>query len=232
LVALQVVLSEEARRALATSPWTLTEGATIGGCFLAYATGESGPGHAGDRAWAAAVVCRPVGVATRPPDVIAQVVVEDRVPASYRPGLLAAREGPVLAAAVGALDPVPDVLLVDATGLDHPRGAGLAVHVGWVTAIPTVGVTHRPLVGHGEEPPPVRGASAPVTVGDRVVARRVCTRTGTRAVVAHAGWRTDAETAAAVVLAASTEGARTPVPLQEARRVAREMRSAAEGRRR
>ena len=35
----------------------------------------------------------------------------------------------------------------------------------------------------------------------------------------------------AVVLTASTEGARTPVPLQEARRVAREMRSIAESRR-
>jgi hypothetical protein len=43
-------------------------------------------------------------------------------------------------------------------------------------------------------------------------------------VLAHAGWRTSPETAAAVVLAASTEAARTPVPLQEARRVAREAR--------
>jgi len=43
--------------------------------------------------------------------------------------------------------------------------------------------------------------------------------------VAHAGWRTTAETAAAVVLAASSGAARTPVPLQEARRVAREARS-------
>jgi deoxyribonuclease V len=55
----------------------------------------------------------------------------------------------------------------------------------------------------------------------------VCTRTGARPVVAHAGWRTDVETAVAVALASSTEGARAPVPLQEARRVAREARDIA-----
>jgi hypothetical protein len=49
-------------------------------------------------------------------------------------------------------------------------------------------------------------------------------------VVAHPGWRTDSTTAAAVVLAASTNTARAPVPLGEARRVAREARAIAEGR--
>ena len=57
----------------------------------------------------------------------------------------------------------------------------------------------------------------------------VCTSSGVRPVVAHAGWRTTAETAAAVVLATSSGAARTPVPLQEARRVAREARSLALG---
>jgi deoxyribonuclease V len=61
------------------------------------------------------------------------------------------------------------------------------------------------------------------------VARWVCTRNGVRPVVAHAGWRTDAETAAELVLMASTPASRTPVPLQEARRVAREARALAGG---
>ena len=42
----------------------------------------------------------------------------------------------MLAAAITALDVTPDVLLVDATGSDHPRRAGLAVHLGAVTAHP------------------------------------------------------------------------------------------------
>jgi deoxyribonuclease V len=61
------------------------------------------------------------------------------------------------------------------------------------------------------------------------VARWVCTRDRSRPVLAHAGWRTDAATAARLVLLASTPAARTPVPLQEARRVAREARSLAGG---
>jgi len=117
------------------------------------------------------------------------------------------------------------VLLVDASGLDHPRRAGLALHLGAVTGIPTVGVTRRPLVAEeGELPALVRGASSPVRLAGEVVGHWVCTRTGARPVLAHAGWRTDPDTAAAVVLAASTQAARAPVPLQEARRVAREAR--------
>ena len=247
LIAVQAALAQAAEAASATRPWALPATApSIAGCFVAYATGEAGPGHARDRAWAAAVVWRPVEPAVvarsadrvlrrsggdgprQASDVVAQAVVGGRVPAAYTPGLLALREGPILADAVGALDIRPDVLLVDATGFDHPRRAGLAIHLGRMADLPTVGVTSRPLVAGGAQPALVRGTSTPLFDGDRVVARWLCTRTGARAIVAHAGWRTDPDVAAAVALAASTEGARTPVPLQEARRVAREMRAIAE----
>jgi deoxyribonuclease V len=163
----------------------------------------------------------------RADDVLAQTVAAERVPAPYTPGLLALREGPALAKAVLALELLPDVLLVDATGIDHPRRAGLAVHLGAVTGIATVGVTQRPLVASGPLPELRRGAMTPLRVEDRVVGFWICTKTGARPVVAHAGWRTSAETAVQIVLASSTEDARTPVPLQEARRVAREARALA-----
>jgi deoxyribonuclease V len=162
-------------------------------------------------------------------DVVAQAVAAQRVAASYTPGLLALREGPVLAAAVTALDVTPDVLLVDATGADHPRRAGLALHLGAVTGIPTVGVTQQPLVASAPLPSEFRrGETAPLRLDGRCVGYWVCTHTGARPVVAHAGWRTTPETAARTVLAASTGAARTPVPLQEARRVAREARDLAQ----
>jgi deoxyribonuclease V len=169
------------------------------------------------------------GQPRRADDVVAQAVVAGRVGAAYTPGLLALREGPLLAAAVRALEVAPDVLLVDATGVDHPRGAGLAVHVGASTGISTVGVTRRPLVATGDPPGVRRGAKSPIRIDGRCVGFWVCTRTGARAVVAHAGWRTTPEVAADVVLAASTRAARTPVPLQEARRVAREARASGAG---
>jgi len=249
LVELQCRLASEAEAVLQANPWTLSVGPVIGGCFVAFARGEAGPGKPGDRAWAAAVAWRAddassgrsratdrhlrgalsAGLPRRADDVVAQAVVAQRVAAAYVPGLLALREGPVLAAAVAALDLQPDVLLVDATGLDHPRRAGLAVHLGAVAGIPTVGVTRRLLIASGTLPELQRGALTPVHFGGRCVGFWVCTRTGARAVIAHAGWRTTPETAAQTVLAASTEAARTPVPLQEARRVAREARAFAGG---
>jgi deoxyribonuclease V len=114
--------------------------------------------------------------------------------------------------------------------VDHPRRAGLALHLGAVLGMPTIGVTHRPLLATG--PPPVfeRGASSPLLIGADLVGYWVCTRSGSRPVVAHAGWRTSPETAMLLVLACSSQGARTPAPLGEARRVARETRAVAEGR--
>jgi deoxyribonuclease V len=220
LVALQERLAAAARAATAASERWHGAG-TVGGCFLAYARGEAGPGHPGDHAWAAATV---VDVGGR---TVASVVVAGQVPASYAPGLLALREGPLLASAVGGLARPPDVLLVDATGADHPRHAGLATHLGAVLGVATVGVTHRPLrAGGGDEPGRARGAWTPLVLDGEVVAARVRTRVGAHAVVAHAGWRTTVEDAVAVVLATSTGAARTPAPLQVARTVARTARAA------
>lgn len=246
LRSLQMRLAADADRARSEDPLVLRAEPLLGGCFVAFARGEAGPGHPGDRAWTAAVTWRPTGQVRDEGEALRgrshengprvardteeQVVVSDTVPASYRPGLLAEREGPILERAVRALRAPPDVLLVDATGLDHPRRAGLAIHLGAVLGIPTVGVTHRALRAADPDPPALqRGSSSPVRIGDEVVAYAVRVRDGARPVIAHAGWRTDADLAREVVLLASTQASRTPVPLGEARRVAREARAIASG---
>jgi deoxyribonuclease V len=203
-------LIEEQRRlgALEPAPWRFEPGARIGGVFVCYGRGESGPGQTGDRAWAAA------------DDV---VVVPGRAGAAYEPGLLALREGALLEAAVRALARAPDVLLVDATGRDHPRRAGLALHLGAVLDLPTVGVTHRPLVAEGAWPVDERGACSPLLLEGELIGYWLRTRAGTRPLAVHAAWRTDTDIAAEVVLAASR--ARTPEPLRRARRRAREARA-------
>lgn len=222
LVELQLALARAAEVAVSTAPWRLLPQSLVGGCFVAFARGETGPGKPGDRARAAAVVCRSGRLHG---GLLASSVRAERVPAAYAPGLLALREGRVLAGAVAGLDVWPDVLLVDATGLDHPRRAGLATHLGAAMDVPTVGVTHRPLVATGDPPELRRRMTAPVQVEGLRVGYWVCTRDGARPIVAHAAWRTTPEVAAQTVLAASTPAARTPVPLREARRVAREARA-------
>ena len=248
LTELQRRLATAAQAILGADPWSppAERVPVLGGCFVAFARGDAGPGRPGDRAWAAAVTwalprtgtplrkvdqhLRGRAALSRPrqaDDVLSQAVVADRAPAAYSRGLLARREGPILGAAVAALPEPPDVLLVDATGIDHPRGAGLALHLGAVAGVPTVGATRRPLLAEGRNPELRRGALAPLHLEDRLVGYWVCTRTGARAIAVHAGWRTTPETAAQVVLSATTEAARTPVPMQEARRVAREGRALA-----
>jgi deoxyribonuclease V len=79
-------------------------------------------------------------------------VVRGKAGAAYRPGLLALREGRLLDAAVRALPVEPEVVIANATGHDHPRGAGLALHLGAVLELPSIGVTDRPLTAAGAEP--------------------------------------------------------------------------------
>jgi deoxyribonuclease V len=148
--------------------------------------------------------------------------------APYSPGLLALRIGPLMDAAVRTLSTPPDVLLVDATAHDHPRGAGLALHLGAELDLPTVGITHRPLLAQGEWPGGRRGDTSPLRLGGTVVGCWMRTRPGVRPLAVHPGWRVDLATAVAVV-AGTTGQRRTPEPLRRARRLARSARSAAHG---
>jgi deoxyribonuclease V len=189
----------------------------VGGCFVCFVRGKTGPGAAGDPGWAAATVIRGHGL-------VASAVVEDEAGAAYESGLLALREGRLLEAAVRRLGERPDVLLVNATGRDHPRRAGLALHLGALLDVPTVGITHRLLVAEGGWPADERGAANPFQLEGETVGYWLRTRRGTRPLAVHAAWQTDAETALAVV-AAMAGGTRTPEPLRQARRLARTARS-------
>jgi deoxyribonuclease V len=208
--------AQDALAAAAPAPWRPDGEPLIGACFVCFGRGLGGRGTRGEPGWAAAALDGPGG---------AVAAVRGVAGAPYVAGRLALREGPLLAAAVNALPRRPDVLLVDATGRDHPRRAGLALHLGAVLDLPTVGVTHRPLLARGGEPGSGRGSHAPLTLEDdavvgawlRVVARR-------RPLAVHAAWRTDPDTAVAVVLAA-TGRARTPEPLRRARHAARVARA-------
>lgn len=190
----------------------------IGACYVCFERNTSGAGDLGDHAWAAAVLNRGRRAG-------AEVGLNGVAGSPYISGVMALREGPLLEAAVRLLPDRPDVMLVNATGHDHPRRCGLAVQLGLVLDIPTVGVTHRVLLATGPEPADRRGASSDLRIGGDIVGSWLRTRPGSRPIAVHAGWRTEPETAVRVVMAASRR-ARTPEPLRRARRAARLARAA------
>ncbi|KAM6245616.1 endonuclease V isoform 4-T4 [Porphyrio hochstetteri] len=106
----------------------------VGGLDLSYPKGD------GSRACASLVVLSFPAL---------EVLYEDcrmvAVSTPYVPGFLAFREVPFLVEAVQRLEQEkpelkPQVLLVDGNGLLHPRGFGVACHLGVLTDLPCIGV--------------------------------------------------------------------------------------------
>jgi deoxyribonuclease V len=75
-------------------------------------------------------------------------------PFPYRTGLLSFREIPILAEAFRKLQNPPEVLLVDGQGIAHPRGVGLASHLGLVLDLPTIGMAKSRLARQGSRADP------------------------------------------------------------------------------
>jgi deoxyribonuclease V len=215
LVALQERLGGEAPELW--RPRTLPP--VVAGCFVCFPADDPGRGCSGETAWAGAALLEPG-------QQVETVTIEGETGGAYRPGLLALRAGPALEQAVAALPSRPEVLIVDATGRDHPRRAGLAFHLGKVLELPTIGVTHRALLADGEWPEAIRGAHAPLRIGADTVGAWLRIQPRARPIAVHAAWRTDAETAVQVVMAVARK-VRTPEPLRQARRAARMARAEA-----
>jgi deoxyribonuclease V len=213
LIARQKELSRAAPDLVAVDP----AAAFIGGCWVCLPRGLVGPGTDHDPAWCAAVIMR-AG------KLVEQQVIRGTAAAPYVPGLMALRLGRLIEDAVRMLSSRLDVLVLDATAADHPRRAGLALHMGAELDLATIGVTHRPLVASGAWPTDERGAMCPLRIGDSVVGCWLRTQPGVRPLAVHPGWRMDLDTAVDVVLSLTSRH-RTPEPLRRAREIARRART-------
>jgi deoxyribonuclease V len=142
----------------------------------------------------------------------------------YVPGFLSFREIPVLLAALGKLQQMPDLLFCDGQGIAHPRRMGLAAHLGIVLDRPTIGCGKSLLIGtHGPLAHPA-GSWAPLVDdkggGERIGAA-VRTRPGVKPVYVSPGNRITPESAIRFTLAV-TDGFRIPRPTRDADRFAGE----------
>ncbi|PIN74061.1 hypothetical protein COV20_01890 [Candidatus Woesearchaeota archaeon CG10_big_fil_rev_8_21_14_0_10_45_16] len=72
-------------------------------------------------------------------------------PLPYKTGYVAYREMPAIIDAFDRLEQEPDIVLVKGLGVNHPRGLGVASHVGLALNKPTIGVTDSMLFGDLED---------------------------------------------------------------------------------
>ena len=130
----------------------------------------------------------------------------------YVPGLLSFREGPLLERAFEGLRRRPNLVLFDGQGIAHPRGLGIASHLGLRLGVPSVGCTKSRLWGEAAEPPDEKGAWSPLREKEeKVVGGLLRTRKGVKPVYISPGHRIDLEGAIRIALASSPRY-RIPAP--------------------
>lgn len=94
--------------------------------------------------------------------VIEQVSACLDVAIPYVPGFLSFRELPPILHALSKLQTPCQAVLCDGQGIAHPRGLGLASHLGLWLELPTVGCAKSPLWGHFREPSQKPGEHSPI----------------------------------------------------------------------
>ena len=138
----------------------------------------------------------------------------------YIPGLLAFREGPAVLAAWNKLANKPDLLMFDGQGIAHPRGVGIAAHMGLWLERPTIGVAKSRLYGQHAEVGSERGDRADLLdKTGNVIGTVVRTRERTNVLYVSPGHLIDVDHATRFVLTCSA-GYRLPEPTRWAHKVA------------
>lgn len=152
---------------------------------------------------------------------LASVTADAPLSFPYIPGLLSFREAPAILAAWDKLDVTPDLVMVDGQGIAHPRGLGIASHLGLWIERPTIGVAKSRLYGRHEEPGPEKGDRVPLLDqrhAQHVIGTVLRSRMGSKPLYISPGHRIDVEHSLNLVLACLTKY-RLPEPTRWAHNV-------------
>src|SRR5439155_2852964 len=125
------------------------------------------------------------------PDLVPleSAVADKPVTFPYVPGLLSFREAPAIVDACRTLTLVPDLVIVDGQGIAHPRGLGIASHIGLILDVPTIGCAKSLLVGEHAPVDQERGAWTPIIHRGEIIGAALRTRTGAKPVYVSVGHR-------------------------------------------
>jgi len=148
-------------------------------------------------------------------DLIEEVHAVGRVSFPYIPGLLSFREGPVLLKAFENLQRRPDLVMFDGQGIAHPRGIGLAAHLGLFLDIPAIGCAKSRLCGEHREPGLLPGDHEDLLHQGQVIGSVLRTKPRVHPVFVSPGHRISLESSRKVTLKCC-RGYRLPEPIRQA----------------
>lgn len=151
-------------------------------------------------------------------EIVQVAAVKDVATFPYVPGFLSFREIPALLKAWERIRDRPDLLFVDGIGIAHPPRLGIASHLSVLLDVPAIGCAKSVLTGAYEEPGCERGDRSPLR--DRsdpadIFGTALRTKRNVKPMFVSPGHRTDVESSAALVLAA-TRAHRIPEPTRQA----------------
>jgi deoxyribonuclease V len=132
--------------------------------------------------------------------VVDKSVAVTEIDFPYIPGYLSFREGPALIEAFRELSTSPGVMIYDGCGIAHPRGLGLASHMGILTGIPSIGCAKSLLCGTVTEPWSTKGERTDIILGGITVGKCLRTKDHIKPVFVSPGHLFGVEDAAETVL--------------------------------
>jgi len=139
----------------------------------------------------------------------------------YVPGLLTFREGHAIINALKRLRIPPDVILVDGQGIAHPRGIGIASHIGVLLGKPTIGCAKSRLIGEFKEPRTRKGSWSYLYYQGKEVGAVLRTRDHVKPLFISPGHLIDIPSSLEIVMECLS-GYRIPEPLRRADSLSRE----------
>ncbi len=183
---------------------------TIGGADVAYSNDKNS-------------LCGAIAVLSFPEmETIDMATARSEVSFPYIPGLFSFREGPILVKAFQSLRVKPDLLIFEGHGTAHPRGLGLASHMGLWFDLPSIGCAGTPLLNQFNFPEASKGSYEWVYLGRKKAGAVLRTRQGVKPVFVSPGHRIDLMTSIQVILA-TCKGYRISEPLRIAHQLSRRM---------
>ncbi len=141
----------------------------------------------------------------------------------YLPGLLSFREIPILLKALSRLHQRPHLVLADGQGIAHPRGLGLASHLGVLLNLPVIGVAKSRLLGEGAEPEPEAGSTSLLWWKGNIVGLILRTQPRRKPLFISPGHLLSVEDCREIILGCIRRY-RLPVPLRQADALSRRLR--------